>query len=281
MFEVLSDPAKIFDEVLTPFSCSIQFFLQKNGKLYRSRIAPLGRKLVLESFRTLRIGDDPSLPTGAVAVFKSRGGTEQEWAIFNEGRISRFTFQESLSIIPVIDDINGDGIIDIVVHHQGFEEGRGYETFLIWYNWNGSDFVEHRSTNIVRNLNGFIDYAVENLLAADWDAFIRGTLSEEDGRRLRAKGLTSYTMLPEIFECESELYADLFLGSSQPVTFVQVVFPDFYETPFSREDTSRFEIPVQVRFVTGANQVYLCSAVIYMNRNPFEGRQFGFRVRGD
>ncbi len=275
-FEVLSDDSRLYLEVLQPFTCSIQFFLQKNGKLYRSGIARLGRKLVLESFTELRLGDDSSLPAGAAAQFKTRGGSVREWALFLPEGISRFTIYESLSIIPVIDDIDGDGVIDVVVHHQGFEEGSGYETFMIWYKWNGNGFVEHRSTNIVRNLNAYLDKAAEFLTAGEWEAFIHKALSPAEEDRFREAGLSFYRMLPYIFDCGLESDESPFKDTSQPVEFIQVVFPDFYETPFSREDVNRFNIPLQVRLVTGDHDVYLCSAVIYMKRNPFQEEQFGF-----
>jgi len=275
-FEVLSDDSRLYLEVLQPFTCSIQFFLQKNGKLYRSGIAQLGRKLVLESFTELHLGDDPSLPAGAAAQFKTRGGAVREWALFLQEGISRFTIFESLSIIPVIDDIDGDGVIDVVVHHQGFEEGSGYETFMIWYRWNGTGFVEHRSTNIVRNLNAYLDKAAEFLTTGEWEAFIHKALSPAEEDRFKEEGLTFYRMLSYIFDCGLESNGSPFKDTSLPVEFIQVVFPDFYETPFSRKDVNRFNIPVQVRLVTGDQEVYLCSAVIYMKRNPFQEEQFGF-----
>ncbi|MBN2050162.1 MAG: hypothetical protein JW760_06930, partial [Spirochaetales bacterium] len=162
-YRTLSDEARLYQEVLEPFSCSIQFFLQKNGKLYRSGIAPLGRKLVLESFRVLHLGEKEDLPKGASGVFKTRSGTEEEWVLFLPRGISRFTIHESLSIIPVVQDIDSDGVVDILVHQQGFEEGSGHETFLVWYKWSGTAFVEHKSTNIVRNLNAFLQGAAEIL----------------------------------------------------------------------------------------------------------------------
>lgn len=278
-FEALSDDARLYREVLEPFSCSVQFFLQKNGKLYRSGIAPLGRKLLLESFHFLSLGKDPVLPAGAVVQFKSRGSTEQEWALYGSKGISRFTVTESLSSIPVIDDINADGVLDVVVHHQGFEEGRGYETFLIWYRWNGTEFIEYRSTNIVRNLNTYLDNAAEDLAAGRWDSFIRRSLTEEEEGNLRFDGLDNPEILSRIFRCEEGREDDMFFFESEVSPFLQVVFPDFFETPFSREDVNRFEIPVQVRFVSTDHVNYLCSAVIYMRRNPFEGAQFGFMIQ--
>lgn len=278
-FETISDDSRLFLNILEPFQCSIQFFLQKNGLLYRSAIARLGKKLVLESFQSLSLSvSGRGGPAGAAAVFKTRGGTEHELALFHNGRVVRFTMHESLSVIPVMDDIDEDGVIDVVLHHQGFEEGRGYETFLIWYRWNGRDFEEYRSTNVVRNLNSFLDTAEDLLISGQWAAFIDAVLPEDRVRNLRQEGLEEHEILTRLFSCEDVSSGDLFSPPLEAGRFLKVVFPDFYETPFSREDANRFEIPVQVRFIDANNRSTLCSAVIYMKRNPFEGRQFGFLI---
>lgn len=279
-FEMLSDDSRLFFKILEPFHYSIQFFLQKNGLLYRSGISRLGKKLVLESFRPLNLNTSGAGgPGGASAVFKARGGTEHEWVLFYSDRVVRFTMHESLSVIPVIDDIDQNGLIDVVLHHQGFEEGRGYETFLIWYRWNGREFEEYRSTNVVRNLNGFLDTVEELLVSGQWSAFSDTVLSKDQLRNLRQQGLQEHEILTRIFTCEKGISGGLFSPSGETGGFLKVVFPDFYETPFSREDANRFEIPVQVRFLDEDNRSSLCSAVIYMKRNPFEGQQFGFLIR--
>ena len=168
----------------------------------------------------------------------------------------------------------------MVLHQQGFEEGRGYETFLIWYKWNGRDFEEYRSTNVVRNLNRFLDTAEEQLVSGQWAVFIETVLPDTREHALRQQGLENYEILARIFTCEDSSSKDLFEPPLESGRFLKIIFPDFYETPFSREDVNRFEIPVQVRFIDKDNRSILCSAVIYMKRNPFEGQQFGFKVRG-
>ncbi|MBI9103177.1 MAG: hypothetical protein JEY99_12240 [Spirochaetales bacterium] len=268
--EILKDPVRLFYERKEYISYSLLIFYQYPGKVVLRYSIPISRQLVFTGFRTQEIKVGRDFPFAVSTSFKTQGGTRQEWVILNGQGISRFAIQETLSVIPVVDDIDGDGIIDVVVHEQAAEEGIGYETFLTWYKWNGEEFIESRSTNIVRNLRTFFSGMAETLLSGDRRAFLDYVLLPDTEDEYTRKGAS-----------QSEIFEELFLpaeGGGEPFSDLHihdVVYPVLMETPFTYEKRGRFEFPFTMGIITDNGGSYYRARLV-MNRNPFSDDQFGF-----
>ena len=266
----LGDSGRLFYERKEYFHYSILIFYQYPGEIVLRYTVPLSRQLVLNDFRVQEIRRSRDFPFGVSVSFKTLGGTREEWVILYGQGISTFMLEETLSVIPVVDDIDNDGFIDIVIHQQAAEEGIGYETFLTWYKWNGSGFIEEKSSNIVRNLRKFLTGMADIFLSGEKEAFLDFVLFPETREKLSREGMS----LKEIF---SLLFKPV-EGGVLPVYDLEikdVIYPVLMETPFTYENRGRFEFPITIGIITEKGGYYF-RARLAMGRNPFGEKQFGF-----
>ena len=127
-------------EAGTEVEMALAVFLQRGGTLVLHTQVPLGRKTVFDSLRIQPIVVGRSVPFAVSAGFQTGTGSVREWVIFTGNGISRFSLDERLNSQPRIEDLDGDGVIDVVVRDQGYEAGIGYESYLTWFRWNGVSF---------------------------------------------------------------------------------------------------------------------------------------------
>lgn len=163
----ISGMSRLFSEAY-PFYLAL-FLRTPEGLVSMYRI-PLGKWFVFEDFRGMLLDDDRSMPFAVRVSFQTHEGRERQLISFpRHNSFSFFTMKNSISITTEIRDIDEDGILDIVEWRKVFEEGTGYETFLTWFKWDGTKFAQYDSTNIVRNLNAFLETLGNTLSIGKWE----------------------------------------------------------------------------------------------------------------
>jgi hypothetical protein len=268
----LVDSSRLFQEDNEPIPFSLLVFANNRGFFRRLETLSLGEHVVFEYFRGLPLYTNRPLPVIITASFQTAEGREVELLVFdNAGGLPRYrsTMVETLSTQYRLEDIDGNGMIDIFVKEKAMEEGTGFETFLTWYRWNGRDFVEYRSKNVVRNLNAFLATATELLLTGEPREIVSFLLDPANVRILRRNGWTDQKILTHTLGLDE-------MGIEEFPSLREVVFPPFLEDPFTSQDEqgSSFEITYRMIDLNGTS--YITKARLYMNTNPFKDRQFAF-----
>jgi hypothetical protein len=268
----LVDSSRLFQEDNKPVPFSLLVFVNNKGNFRRLEILDLGEHVVFEYLRERPLYTNRSLPVIITASFQTVEGREVELLVFdNAGGSPRYrhTLVETLSTQYRLEDIDGNGMIDLFVKEKAIEEGTGFETFLTWYRWNGRDFVEYRSKNVVRNLNAFLESATETLLTGELREIVSFLLDPASVRTLKRNGWSDHKILIHTLGLED-------MGIEEFPSLREVVFPPLLEDPFTSEDEqgSSFEITYRMIDLNGTS--YIAKARLYMPTNPFKDRQFAF-----
>jgi hypothetical protein len=268
----LVDSSRLFEEGTEPIRFSLLVFANNQGNFQHLETLNLGEHVVFEHFRGTPLYANRSLPVIITASFQTVEGREVELLVFdNAGGLPRYrhTMVETLSTQHRLEDIDGNGMIDLFVKEKAIEEGTGFETFLTWYRWNGRDFVEYRSRNVVRNLNAFLASTTEVLLTGELREIVSFLVEPANVRTLKRNGWSDHKILIHTLGLED-------MGVDEFPTLREVVFPPFLEDPFTSEDEqgSSFEITYRMIDLNGTS--YIAKARLYMPTNPFQNRQFAF-----
>lgn len=157
-----------------------------------------------------------------------------------------------------IDDYNNDGIPDILVRENLFEQGTGKETFLYLYKWNGHDFEISHSLAILRSLNNFFYQTTVELQRGDVESFYNRAV---EGR----PDSIWQVFIPE--------------GTSPPIKAdkIMLTFPSLVENPFpdNAKPLSTVRIPVKVET---KEKTFIAYSTIKINQFPFTIRPFSFVI---
>jgi len=237
----------------------------------------LGQRRVFEALTRTPLSAGRAVPLVVTVSFLNPDGREQELLVFdNAGGSPRYrrSLVERLGARSWLEDIDGDGTLDILTRERVLEEGVGYETFLTWSRWNGRAFVDAATRNVLRGLAGFLASVREALLAADRHRLTELTELAADGRelaRLRARGLNEGQALAALLGLKAA-------GLQELPRVTEVVFPQILEDPFSARDATGQYFELTYRLVDENGLAYLPTARLYMLRNPFGERQFAFRA---
>jgi hypothetical protein len=269
--EALSQSSRLFDSPGVGFA--LLFYGNLQGSLRRPTLIDLGQRRVFESLTRTPLSAGRAVPLVVTVSFLSPDGREQELLVFDQAGGSpryRRSLVERLGSRSWLEDIDGDGTLDILTREKVLEEGVGYETFLTWSRWNGKAFTDVATRNVLRGLSSFLASVREALLSGD-----RRRLAElaADGRelaRLRARGLKEEEVLAALLGLESA-------GLQELPRVTEVVFPQILEDPFIARDSSGQYFELTYRLVDENGLSYLPKARLYMLRNPFADRQFAFR----
>ena len=263
---------------------TVPFFLlvlvyRASGLVVASRIE-LGERSVFGGLTVVPLTSSGSGPLALVASFYTRAGVEQEWLMFSGPSLrplSRLGLKDTLASRPKVEDIDRNGVIDIVVQESGVEVGVGYETLLTWYRWNGTRFVEQAAINVVRNLNAFLARTREQLVSHDWPALVSHSFAADQLRYYRGQGLSDMQIIMRGLGLAP--HYEHVRPEAALADIADVVLPQFQENPFSATDErgSYFLLAYRVVESTGASKVI--ETPLYMLRDPFGERQFFFRIR--
>jgi hypothetical protein len=173
-----------------------------------------------------------------------------------------------------VEDINADGLIDIILFERGMEEGIGYETFLTWKKWNGKSFIDYKTSNIVRNLNEFLLEIKDLCLGGDVSALISFSFDPEERKRLEKMGLSEQEILFRF------LGLSKYFGSGKLPAFNiledinDIIFPEILDNPFYLRDDKGFYVKLSFRIIYTDGVSLIPEVLIYMLKNPFEKQQF-------
>ncbi|ADK79305.1 hypothetical protein [Sediminispirochaeta smaragdinae] len=249
----------------------LSVYFQIRGKLISMYRIPFGGRMVLDGFRAFHLRENALYPYAVEAAFQNHDGLAIEWVIFSSyNQFSLFSMHRSVSIGSFVEDIDEDGLLDIVEWHKGIEEGTGYETFLTWYRWNGTNFGEAGATNIVRNLNAFLSLVEE--------AILTGTPQK----------LTPYLSRPVELQKSNDLLKRIFTpldenslesGLDYCDEIVSIIYPPILENPFSLDSSSGKSVPLDLRLICKNSESLLCRMEIAISKNPFVAPQYRIIVR--
>jgi len=120
----LADYSRLYAENPEAVNFYLLIFKNRQGELYLQRSIDLGEWYVFDFFSKLQLDSNNPLPVIILASFQARHGTEQKLFIFNDtsGRpIYQKILEQTLSVQSMIEDINGDGIVDLIVQENTME----------------------------------------------------------------------------------------------------------------------------------------------------------------
>ena len=288
-FSRYSNISRLYEDEDTSFQCHIIHFSVTDKGLVPENRYSFGKHKVLEDIRELRIKKNSAFPFAVILRFQSVEGLEEKWLIFTEEHVTRFHMKETFSNHSIVTDVDGDGTEDIVFFNKVFEEGTGYETFITWYRWNGRDFVEHKTINIVRNLREFLSKIKTIVIEEQCREFIETALRPEDVKRAKQDAVSYRELCSRVFvpvekgdEQQEEEQTDSpsereainpFLTEEKEI--LDIIYPEIMENPFMVEGVREELFLLQMRVVTMEGS-YLYRAKLAMPVNPFSGQQFYF-----
>lgn len=266
----LSAPGRLSQSGTEAPEFFFEIYINRPSGLSLFETKRIGRFPVLESLETVELAPAARLPVAVSGRFQDQIGHKQIWVTAGRQGLGTFMLEETPVIDSVVLDLDRDGIRDVLKAQSAFEQGRGYETFLTWYRWNGHTFAPHATTNIVRNLNEFLGVLEEHLTARRYERFLE--------RAGRTDGLPAAE--PRL----AELVASLFRPEPEtdPLPFARllaehriggVAFPEFLENPFPSPG-ERTSITAPLRVDTADGRTFYYRTSIVMARNPFDERQF-------
>lgn len=273
----LSDSSRLFQEDNTPVAFTLLLFANHQGNFRRVKVLDLGERYVFEHLRRNTLYSNRSLPVIITVSFQTVEGRDVELLVFdNAGGLprARRSLTETLSTQYRLEDIDGNGMIDLFLKEKAMEEGTGFETFLAWHRWNGRDFVEYQTQNIVRNLNTFLASATELLLIGELNDSVSFLVDPSTVGDLRRKGWGDGKILIRTLGLEE-------LGLQEFPALREVVFPPVLEDPFTSEDEDGSYFIITYRMIDVNGTSYIAKARLYMSTNPFKDRQFAFAPAHD
>lgn len=275
--EALSQSSRLFGGEAPSVGFVLLFYANSQGSLRRPQVIELGERQVFESLKRTSLYKSRANPLAVTVSFLNLEGREQVLLVFDGASgVPRYrtVLKENLAVRSLLEDIDGDGLLDILTRERALEEGFGYETFLSWSRWNGRGFVEAGSRNVLRNLRAYLETVRQGLFAGDEHALLELATEAKELQRLRARGMNERAALLHLLGLDSG-------GLSELPRVREVVFPEILEDPFISQDRFGTYFPFTYRLNDENGVVYLPSTRLYMLHNPFAERQFAFRPAGD
>ncbi|MCL1818905.1 MAG: hypothetical protein FWG35_08225 [Spirochaetaceae bacterium] len=286
-FASVSGFERLFDSSAQELAFSVEVFSRAaDGKISVHSI-DAGEHRVCSSFSLLPFPSAQGFPCGVSLIFPDTKGKRSFWVLFSgetapqgSPQYSVFSFYEQANVRAFIQDIDGDGIFDLFLFEDIFEDSSGYETYITWHRWDGRSFVKYRSTNIVRRLRAFFESSRQMILARGWKRFFDYALLPEDSPDLQhVPAADAFRRIFSVQDAvpfgEENLYAALFSPAISRSGISNVVFPNVTENPFPRKDGEWGNFPFTIRISAGEED-YFFSARLALNKDPFSGRMFHF-----
>jgi hypothetical protein len=280
-FANIHDYTRLYSTDRNAIRFYLRLFYQREGTLVPADLVSLGERLVVDSFEPQAVVQGSSVPFVVSTVFTTRQGRVREWVNFTGGKPTRFSMQERIGEIPRVEDIDGDGTVDVVMYEEDYEVGVGNETYMTWHRWNGDNFAQHATVNIVRNLQSFLAEAFDLITREDWTGFAARVLSEASRKTLPPETGDDLGVFERVFTLASagEAFRNVEIGPTDDIR--KAVYPDVRENPFSQRDATGFFFPLTVRFESAGGRNHLYTARVYMLTDPFGERQFAFGLAGE
>ncbi len=275
-YSQLSDVSNLIKDDRREVDFFLAVYLQLQGSMISMYRIPIGSSDVISDFSILSIKNGEIIPLGINISFQSLKGMNSEWIIFSSyNKFSLFSMTENISSHSISYDIDGDNILDIIEWEDGLEEGTGYETYLTWFRWTGKEYREYKSTNVVRNLNSFLEQSRLYLSFKQMDEFLRYSLNVNDYNEIIKSKDSISEWIHRIFRPVpgSASDKDEFPDCGK---IKSIAFPQILENPFSPFGDSLKICNINVRFECSDGYIYIRTARILMESNPFKKSQFSF-----
>jgi len=282
---VLSELSRLFIRGLSVPTFYIEIYHQHQGSVSFAESISLGSQPVLEGIRTLQLRKAADSPLAVIASFRGREGEVQEWTIFSaDSHRSRFTTRETPNTHTVVRDIDGNGTLDILTFHLGMEAGVGYETFISWYRFESGAFRLYRSTNVVRNLQSFLSAVRQDIIAGNWERFLRTVAPPQKLSLLVGEGYSTQAIVRMVFSPASAGVS----GNVEPKfnyftperAIQDIVFPQIVESPFPDPDRS-LSVTMTARIVCCNGENHFYSMQLSMAENPFGPQEFSLGLNAN
>ncbi len=220
------------------------------------------------------------------AGFLTSEGSSEDLVIFSrDGKYSTITIRNTLSDSMRKEDIDNDGILDLLRYEQIFVDGSGAETFITWFKFNGKEYLPVKTVNTVKDLRGFLEKTELLLEGKELEKFIEDSISPPVLRKIRSAGISSSGILRRVFipaRRDTGSFADIgtLLSSEAGIDFT---FPVILENPFRMERDNLYSFTTYVRAsLKGAEDTEENEAIylvrIYMAANPFAARKYFYFV---
>ncbi|MBN2737113.1 MAG: hypothetical protein JXR70_09050 [Spirochaetales bacterium] len=240
----------------------------------------LGKWIVFKSFHDFSLSLHKNDPSVISVIFQTKEGSVEVWIIFSGNSFipkSQLLLEETLFQHFSVDDLDEDGLLDVIVQERLMEEGFGYETMLAWKKWNGRDLEEYKTTNIVRRLNEFLDKVKSHLINNQIAGFLNLVLESGSLRKYRIQGLSDTEILNRMLGL-----AILENTSGEQPVFIDIIFPEIRDNPFTIKTELGWNTKLVFRIVFSYFGSYFQEIVevnLHMNHNPFQEKQFSFQVQ--
>lgn len=220
------------------------------------------------------------------AEFITSEGTSEDLIVFSrDGKYSAITIKNTLSDSTRKDDIDNNGVLDLLRYEQIFVDGSGAETFITWFKFNGKEYLPVKTINTVRDLRSFLEKTELLLEGKELEKFIETAISPSVLKKLRSAGIGSMGILQRVFipaRRDTGSFADIetLLSSEAGIDFN---FPVILENPFRMERDNLYSFTTYVRASLKGKEetedneaIYLVR--IYMAANPFAARKYFYLV---
>jgi len=235
---------------------------------------------------------------GISVNFLTSIGMHEDIVIKRKGSYSITSIKNTLSDSTRKEDIDDDGIIDLLRYEKVFVDGFGVETFITWYKFNGEKFLPVKTINTVKDLRAFLGESRLYLESKRIDLFIKKTVAPPILKKLNLAKISSEKILQRIFYPVKKESSDLIdittmLSSNEDIGFI---FPEIFENPFRMDNDGLFSFTTYVRVLLKNDGAIISSdddsddtdnssvneeiyfVKIYMSNNPFEENRFFFFV---
>lgn len=269
-FWQLGNPARLFEGEAQRIGFHLVLFSNRDGAFEPLQALPLGEHQVFETLRAIPLSRSREMPLIVTVDFLTPEGRRRELLVFGDGSgvpSYRRSLTETLSTHAHLEDIDGDGNLDLVLLERAMEEGTGYETFLTWYRWDGRGFRQFRTRNVVRSLNVFLAGLRGLLLQKRVSEFLTQALEPRQLERLRRQGLGSEAIVLRTLGLEPAELPGL-------PEIREIVLPRILENPFAWTDSVGSFFELSFRIIAADGNSYIAVTRVYMLRNPFAERQF-------
>lgn len=234
----------------------------------------MGRRRVVGDLVVRPIHVSQPLPAAFVLTIVTREGREDYWcALTANDRPTMAIAETAAAVRTVVSDIEGNGYLDLLRHQQVFEAGRGYDTLISWTRWTEDGFADSGTTNVVRNLTRFLDWAERTLVRGAWAEFADYGLRPTDRRSLMQAGFSPAEVVDAVFVAENGV---ALTEVARQDRIAEVVFPEIGRNPFP-EPGRQTSFRTSLRAITEAHVGYFFQTEIAMQLNPFQPQQFFFR----
>jgi hypothetical protein len=272
--EVLSDISRAVDGKELSAGFGVEIFDVADGLPTLIRDVLAGKSPVLRDVGERRLNQDAPLPIAFYFDFADSKGQQLVWVVHGGGdRVSNLVLRKDALFGTEVEDIDDDGILDVLRSERHLEDGTGYETFITWLKWNGRAYTEYRTTNIVRNLNEYLAAAGRILGSGDLSSFVERVLSARTLERLRGRGLDDVAIVNRILRPSSSSLQSFMELVRRDGEVEAAEFPRFYENPFP-DPGATLTTPVRIVCCGGLSAVF--ETRLAMAENPFTSPQFFF-----